>query len=241
MKSKTKYLVWGVLLCTFVVLFITYMSGTKNNDYLIAGIDEIRNKNVNNPAFDSKLLKEAKKEYNNDEVVGILAIENTGYIVPVVQAEDNAYYLNHDPYKNKNGLGSIYLDYRLDIESSPKLLIYGHNSSNMDMPFKILENFYDKNYYESHKYMTLITESSVRKYEIFSVYVETSDFTYMNIKFDTKDDYYNQLKKLKNRSIYDTGVKIEEDDEVLILQTCSTHSDYKNYDKKYLLVILRRV
>ena len=48
-------------------------------------------------------------------------------------------------------------------------------------------------------------------------------------------------KKLKSKSMYDTGVEVTKDDEILILQTCSTHKDYHNYQKKYLLIILRRV
>ena len=240
MNKKNKYIFGVIILSTIIFIFVMFTSTSKNNDYLIAGIDEIKN-NVNNPVLDSDLINKVREEYGNDDIEGILEIENADYIVPVVQAEDNAYYLNHDPYKNKNGMGSIYLDYRVDINNSPKLLIYGHNSSNIDMPFKILENFYDKNYYEGHKYINLTTTEGKRRYEIFSVYVETSDFTYMNINFDSKDDYYNHLKKLKSKSMYDTGVDVEENDEILILQTCSEHSNYQNYDKKYLLVILRRV
>ena len=37
------------------------------------------------------------------------------------------------------------------------------------------------------------------------------------------------------------GIVKNSNDEILILQTCSTHKDYHNYQKKYLLIILRRV
>ncbi len=138
-------------------------------------------------------------------------------------------------------MGSIYLDYRVDIDSSKKLLIYGHNSSNIDMPFKILEEFYDKDYYDKHKYIEITTSMTKKKYEIFSVYVETSDFSYMNINFASDEAYFNHLQKLKSKSMYETGVEVSSDDEILILQTCSEHPDYRNYAKKYLLIILRRV
>ena len=45
----------------------------------------------------------------------------------------------------------------------------------------------------------------------------------------------------KDKSLYDTGKELNQDDEILILQTCSNHEDYKNYDKKYLLIISRRI
>ena len=109
------------------------------------------------------------------------------------------------------------------------------------MPFKILEEFYDKAYYDEHKYMEITTSTTKKKYEVFSVHVETSDFTYMNINFASDEDYLEHLKKLKAKSMYDTGVEVTKDDEILILQTCSEHPDYRNYAKKYLLIILRRV
>ena len=158
-----------------------------------------------------------------------------------MQGDDNDYYLNHTPDGKSNYMGSIYLDYRVNIDSSKKLLIYGHNSSRVEMPFDILEEFYDKDYYDNHKYVEITTSTTKKRYEIFSVHVETKDFTYMNINFDDEDDYLSHIEKLKSRSMYDTEVQLSSDDEILILQTCSEHPDYRNYSKKYLLIILRRV
>ena len=181
------------------------------------------------------------EEYNNKDIKGVLEIDNTDYIVPILQGSDNNYYLNHDAYGNRSGMGSIYLDFRVDIDTSRKLLIYGHNSSNIDMPFKILEEFYDKDYYDNHKYVWITTSTAKKKYEIFSIYVETKDFSYMDVNFASDKDYLEHITKLKEKSMYDTGVEVSSEDEVLILQTCSTHKDYSNYQRKYLLIILRRV
>ncbi len=227
----------GIFGCLLVISFMFNI----NSDSYYLNMDIDINDNANNPIDYTNVINEVRNEYANDDIVGILEIENTDYIVPVLQSEDNSYYLNHDAYGNSNYMGSIYLDYRVDIDSSKKLLIYGHNSSNIDMPFKILEEFYDKSYYDSHRYMTLTTSNMKKRYEIFSVYVEPTDYSYMNINFENEDEYLNHLKKLKGRSMYDTGVEVSSDDDILILQTCSTHKDYRNYAKKYLLIILRRV
>ena len=63
----------------------------------------------------------------------------------------------------------------------------------------------------------------------------------MRVNFKDDEEYLNHLLKLKSKSMYDTGVEVTKDDEVLILQTCSTHKDYRNYQRKFLLIILRRV
>ena len=240
--GKNKKII-SIIVCIIilVILFAVLFTLDNNiNDYHL-NLDIEQNNNVNNPINYKEIIEKLRDEYNNDDVVGILEINNTDYVVPVMQGDDNDYYLDHTPNGENNFMGSIYLDYRIDIDSSKKLLIYGHNSSNVDMPFTILEEFYDKDYYDNHKYIEITTSTTKKKYEIFSVHVETSDFTYMNINFDDEDDYFNHIKKLKSRSMYDTGVELSSDDEILILQTCSEHPDYRNYSKKFLLIILRRV
>jgi len=239
-KKKKIILIISCFCIIFILLFSLFIINIDCDDYVLE-IDIDSNNNVNNPINYEEIIEDVKNQYNNDDVVGILEINNTDYVVPIMQGDDNDYYLNHTPDGRSNFMGSIYLDYRVDIDSSRKLLIYGHNSSNIDMPFKILEEFYDKEYYDNHKYVEITTSTMKKKYEIFSVHVETSDFSYMNINFDTDEQYLMHLEKLKSRSIYDTGIEISSDDEILILQTCSTHSDYRNYSKKYLLIVLRRV
>lgn len=239
-KKKIKLILVSMLIIILIVLGV-YLYKLNNEKSYYLDFDIETNNNVNNPINYEEVINKLRNEYNNEDIKGILEIDNTDYIVPVLQSTDNDYYLNHDAYGNRNGMGSIYLDFRVDIDTSRKLLIYGHNSSNIDMPFKILEEFYDKDYYDNHKYMWITTSTVKKKYEVFSVYVETEDYSYMNINFVDDEDYLNHITKLKEKSMYDTDIELSSDDEILILQTCSTHKDYSNYQKKYLLIILRRV
>lgn len=188
-------------------------------------------------------VKKLQEYYNNPDIKAIVSIEgNDSFNYPVVQASgDNDYYLSHDYYKNEDAYGVVSLDYRVDFNSSKKILIYGHSSVKRDAYFNSLENYYDKSYYDDNKYILLETDNGIRKYEVFSVYVETCDFTYMNMNFNGREDWYSHLVNLKSKSMYDTGVEIGIDDEVLIMQTCSNNSEYKNYSKKYLLVIAKRI
>ena len=218
MKNKKRVIIYitSNILILSIALMLVELPTSKKKDYQL-NIDIESNDNITNPINYSDVITKVREEYNNNDIKGILEIENTDYIVPVLQESDNDYYLNHDAYGNSNYMGSIYLDYRVDIDSSKKLLIYGHNSSKID------------------------TSTTKKRYEIFSVYVEPTDYSYMNINFNSEEEYLNHLKKLKSKSMYDTGVEVTKDDEILILQTCSTHKDYHNYQKKYLLIILRRV
>ena len=184
--------------------------------------------------------KVKKLQEENKDIVGYLVIPDTNIHEPVLQGPDNEFYLNHDAHKKKNAIRSIYLDYRVKINIGFKNLIYGHNSSTLNVPFKELEKYYDKNFFKNHQYIYLEDENYIQRYQIFSVFIETQDWSYMKLNF-TSDSFLEHLKSLKNKSLYETDVNIENDDEILILQTCSHHINYQKYKNKYLLVIAKKI
>ena len=234
---KIKYIKLIIsFLCIIIVLLFNINYGNSHNNSKSISV----NKNKKNKIDYTEIINSLKEEYDNKDIVGILKIDNE-LSVPLVQTSNNDYYLNHTVYNEKSNLGAIFLDYRIDINNNNKLLIYGHSSTKTNTEFNILENYYDKNYYDKHKYINLTTSKEEKIYEIFSVYIETIDFSYMNINFIDDNDYYAHIQNLKEKSLYDIGIELKNDDEILILQTCSNHENYKNYDKKYLLIISRRI
>mgnify|MGYP003297422667 CR=1 FL=1 len=219
----------------FVFLIFNNTNLTKDNNLDISVNKKKKETNYAN------IIDNLKEQYNNKDIVGILKISSNNFEIPIVQGKDNEYYLNHTINNKKSNLGSVFLDYRVSIYESKKLLIYGHSSSKINIDFNILENYYDKEYYMSNKYISLITSNEERIYEIFSVYIETLDFSYMTINFIDNNDFYRHIQDLKNKSLYVIDTKLEQDDEILILQTCSNDINYTDYDKKYLLIISRRI
>lgn len=183
-----------------------------------------------------------RNKYNNNDVVGEFSILNTDYKKALMQnKKDNDYYLNHTENGNSSFMGSIYLDFRIDVDSDNKLIIYGHNSEYVDMPFKILEEYYSYDFYKEHQYIKIVTENKVRLYKVYAVLVETSDFSYMKVDFKDSDDWYEHISSFKSKSMYDTLEDVEKDDNILIMQTCSTHRNYKKYNKKFLLVVAKEI
>ena len=74
-------------------------------------------------------------------------------------------------------------------------------------------------------------------FQIFSSYVETSDFDYLNLESYNGLTWLEHLQKLKNKSQYQTDLSLEENKKVLVLQTCSFDAKYKNYRQKYRVVV----
>ena len=59
----------------------------------------------------------------------------------------------------------------------------------------------------------------------------------MNLNFGSTNDWYLHILKLQKKSLYKTDVELMQDDDILILQTCSTNPNYRKYSKKYLFII----
>ncbi|MBR3660921.1 MAG: class B sortase [Bacilli bacterium] len=240
-KYKKILIIIGIILIIGLIGFVVYKNKQEsefkkfilNNDII-----EVDN-NINKDTYNEEITN-LQNEYNNKDIVGTLEIENTDYKVPIVQGNDNSYYLNHLPNKEYSIMGSIFLDYRVNINASRKLLIFGHNSSIYDMPFKILENYYDLDYLNNHKNIIIKTKDKVRTYEIFSLYIATSDYKYMNVIFDD-NSYQEHVKYLKDKSMVNIDTNISSNDNILILQTCSTHKDYLKYKKKYLVIAFHEI
>ena len=221
-----------------ILIFSINLLVTSANDKKILDIK------INIPVFipqNDKVTKEYisvknSEVYKSKYFKGFLEISGTDFKEALYQYSNNDYFLTHNGLGQKKSSGATYLDYRIN-STSKKILIYGHNNDKLSLPFSILENYNDFDYYKEHKYLTLTFDDVKYKYEIFSVYIETSNWDYMNIKFSSNSLYKSHLNDLKSRSIYDTGVEINGNEKIIILQTCSKNKEYSSYDKKYMLII----
>ena len=93
----------------------------------------------------------------SDDAVAWLTVDNTNIDYPVMQGEDNAEYLNKDPYGNYSLSGSIFLDSRCDSSfHGDYCLLYGHHMDYGSM-FGALDEFIKPDYFDTHRTGSLIT------------------------------------------------------------------------------------
>lgn len=177
-------------------------------------------------------IEALKKIYANNEVVAKLYIASLNIDIPVMQHDDNKYYLNHDVYGNIDKFGSIFLDYRNNVELDRKLIIFGHNSNKEDTLFKRLEKYLNKDFYKekTNRIIILKTNNKKTKYEVKSVYIEESDFQHMKLNF-TKKDWIKHVNFLNDSSFY-KNTEIDYEDSLLVLQTC-----YYKPKNSYLILV----
>ena len=65
-------------------------------------------------------------EEENGDYCGLLSIEAAGINYPLMQSDDNDFYLHHDFEGNEDRQGSIFLDHNTSLDDAYSI-IYGHN------------------------------------------------------------------------------------------------------------------
>jgi len=159
----------------------------------------------------------------NEDIVGWIWINDLKINYPLVRGDDNQYYLTHTYDGTYNSLGSIFMDFRNSKElDDPNTLIYGHNMLTDEM-FGILEKYADLEFYEKHKYVYVLQEDIVKKYEIFSAYVTDAYGDSYTREFSDTASFNDFLFKMKDQSLIETGVPITKEDKIITLSTCTSH------------------
>lgn len=167
---------------------------------------------------------------SNPDTVGWLTVNNTTVNYPVVQSINNSYYLNHDFNKNSNSLGWIFMDYRNNAyDLDQNTVIYGHNLARDKIMFGNLSATLDPNWYTkaNNQYITFNTAQGDMQWRIFSVYKIAATNDYLYTTFEEQAQFLEFANKLKDRSIYDFGVVIEENDKILTLSTCQNNGSHR--------------
>ncbi len=165
-----------------------------------------------------------KLKQDNADVVGWLTIENTKIDYPVVQAKDNSYYLNHSFLKKENEAGSIFLDYRNDLENIKKnTIIYGHARVDGSMFGSLEKLLMDKN---SH-IIELSTPLYKSKWQIFSAYTIAKESYYLTTKFINENSYLKFIDKILKRSKQQFDTDTTNIDNILTLSTCKDNFSHR--------------
>ena len=162
----------------------------------------------------------ALREVNSD-VLGWILIPNTVISYPLVQGDDNQYYLKHTWKKWTSAVGAIFLEYQNSPDFSDfNTIIYGHRMNNGSM-FASLKNYKKQSYWAAHPYVYITDDNGSHKYEIFAAYeVSTAGTTYQ-IGFSGDASKQAFLDYCLGQSVIDTGITPTVHDKILTLSTCT--------------------
>lgn len=157
----------------------------------------------------------------NPDIIAWIYIPDTNISYPITQYTDNEYYLTIASTGEKSSAGSIFLDYRNNIDFSDKnSIIYGHNMKNNSM-FGALDMYKDADYLENHQYIYIFIENYIYKYQVFSASVIDATIEYYRVSFTDEEDYAMYLAQSVHNSIIKPNTKPSPSQNIITLSTCT--------------------
>ena len=224
-KSRVK----KVLTAVQIVLAILVVVGVAWSAFKLIGYNqaqhvyqEIESAYASQPVDgDPSSVNFEKLQMDFTGIKGWLKMDDVDVSYPIVQGEDNEYYLHYDPHGNENIDGSIFMDYRNKSFNDLHVLIYGHNMLDQSM-FGLLPNYTSEEFYRNGTgAFTIFTPEGSYRYQIFAVdIVDPMDDVYQ-VGYQNPAVFDGFVKQLKANSMYDTGVEVSGSDHVVTLSTCS--------------------
>lgn len=181
------------------------------------------------PAPESLMDFDALRQINPDTVAWI-TLENSVIDYPVVQAEDDVYYLHH-LYSGKRGAsGAIFMEAENAADFSDKnTVLFGHHMKNGSM-FASLDKYRKQAYFDEHRTATLYTPYGDHVVEWFAGYV--ADAAPIPLVFEGDEAFMAFLAEAYARSTFESGVTVLPADRVVTLSTCT----YVFHNARYVLL-----
>jgi len=202
----------GVLVCGGVMIHEL----RKNADMDAAANSMQAEKPEDEDTMDFDALRE-----ENPEIIAWLNIPGTDIDYPVLQGEDNKYYLHHDAQKKTNKNGALFLDYRMHADFSDfSSVIFGHYMSS-GMMFQNLVKFKEKDFFDTHNEAVLYTPEQTHSMEIFAVAVVPAESDLYNFAFSSPSEQAAHLQLLKENTKYQREIDLALGDRLVLLSTCS--------------------
>lgn len=195
--------------------------------------------------------KEEQQQHNSEVVesfkevkdyIGYLELAGCEIFDPVVQGEDNDYYLKNNVYGEPNKAGALFMDYRCTVTpeyTSPNIVIYGHNQEDGTMfgHLKYYKVDYsidnpNANFYKYNPVIKFNPEFETNEYLIYAFFVtnalENQDsngevFHYHDYIESLNDEYtFNWYQgEVQKRNQIISPVDVRYGDKLLVLSTCS--------------------
>ena len=176
----------------------------------------------------SKYQKIQELQKQNADIKGWIKIENTHINYPLLQTDNNDFYLTHNYKKEKSVSGSIFIHPNSDLkDKNSNVIIYGHQMDNGTM-FGDLHKYKEQSFYEEHSKITITTEDTEADYEIVCVFKsrvfyqdEKDVFRYYQCyDFNIEEEYNEYINNCKAIQLYDTKQTAKYGEQLITLITC---------------------
>lgn len=160
-------------------------------------------------------------------VCAYLQVPSTLIDFPIVQYDDNEYYLDKGYAQQDYTAGSPFLDYRNNIEYLDyNNIIYAHNMADGSM-FGTLQRLKNESYFsENDGFLYLNSIGYKNIFKIYSVYeTDLTSFNYIKTAFYSDDEFNEFLSETQehNQLSVLNSVSVPQNTKILTLSTCTAN------------------
>ena len=248
-KRNTKTWVWRSINIILVLVFLVsagmvtkmLIQGKMEDDAFAAWAESVEK---TTPKTIHKAEKEENKSVDansytkyyllheqNPNFVGWLTMDNTAVNYPVMYTPDEPEYYLRRAFDGSYAVsGTPFIGTGATIDSDC-FIIYGHNMDNGTM-FGTLDHYQDPTFFKANPRFTFTTLTEKRTYEVFAavstqlLYDHEEGFRYYQSCGDLTEEKFNTLITwLKNHASYESGIIPNYGEQIVMLSTCSYHTD----------------
>ena len=157
----------------------------------------------------------------NGDVVGWIEIPGTELSYPLLQGEDNRYYLNYNWKKEPSSGGAVFLESTNSGDlTDHHTIVYAHRMGN-DSMFGTLKYYEDVAFWREHPSVYIALADGVYRYDIFSARKASVKGIVYRLDIEESGLKEELLRSCVEESVIDTGITPGVEDRILTLSTCT--------------------
>ena len=226
-KAKT-YLYWATIIVLSALMLLSIYKiyqgySVYRDEASVKSQMSVYSPSFSNSEISTDPLAEAKKI--NSDICAWIKIDYTNIDYPIVQSNDNNYYLRRNIYKEYARAGTIFMDYRCSkLFEDFNTIIYGHNLKNSSM-FSELTKFKNSDFFNQHDTFYIATDDgylTLKAYAYLVVNEDSKIYSLANTETQ-KESYIEYINQ--NASVVSDYTHIDTESQVVILSTCTNVTD----------------
>ncbi len=235
-RLRTKVLRNGILFLVFLILFIfgvvnlfrwgvyTFKSSSLAKKLVKMGFSQstiLNNENVENEKLKENPIDFDELKEHNEDTVAWITIADTSINYPIVQAENNEYYLHKDFNEKYSTCGWIFMDFRNTPSMVDKnTVIFGHNIK-AGIMFADLQKVHANELGEK-VVINIYTPTERLDYRVYSSYIREPDNYAIKSNIVDNATQYTYIQTMLERSDTIYNVVPDKTDKLITLSTCDS-------------------
>lgn len=165
----------------------------------------------------------------NEDVAGWIALPGTTLSYPLLQGDDNQFYLFHNWKGEAASGGSVFLESVCNPDLAGfHTIVYAHRMRN-DTMFGILKYYKSPDFWQEHPRIYVVLDDKIYCYDIFSA--QEAGVEEIVFRLDIEENHLEEefLQYCTEASVISTGIVPKAENRILTLSTCADNSREKRW------------